>query len=106
MRKRHRTARTLAIGFLLLPLDQTGEIPAASRRAARARTARRARIVGIVDPLRDQLRKLYVEIDLLERDDVLAVDVDGDVAELHAVEHIAARGCQSDGRHSGTAWIP
>ena len=33
--------------------------------------------------------RLYARSSVFDRDDVLAVDVDGDVFELHAVEHVA-----------------
>ncbi len=86
---RDRTSRSLSIRLLPLPLRQPCDVPALT-------IAREIhRWIHQRDPLdddaaRDDLRSAVPQLHLRERDDVLPVHVDADVAQLDPVEQIAA----------------
>ena len=98
VRKRDWTLGPASIRLLLLSFDQAREVPAAGV-VAREHERFLEPDLRNHDPFREQLRQAVFQLDVLDRDDVLAIDVDGDVVEAGRRRTRCPRGRRSSDRH-------
>ena len=89
VRHRERLARALAIRLLLLPLHQIRDVPAGAIVTQQDEWLLDSHLPHR-HAARDELRDAVFDLQPLQRDDVLAVDIDGYIAELHAIKEVAS----------------